>query len=413
MFVEKSTTELAAMTPEQMDAYKADKKAHEEKEVQKRIDEAADKAKAEAFKKVEELETIVKAQGEKLAGGMSFGNASQSAEAIKAELKDLQEKTTKGLVGERIAIKSFTGDDAIAVNDFPSETTGTIAGAIGTIANYFAQVLPGIFKKPIPKSNILDYCDMLPLNANRLVTISENRTVNMAITAEGVEKPVSDTVWEDVNEVANPVASIWKTTTQMRQFFPQFVQSFYNTLVAFMDKIIPEQVISEIKSKGTAFTPIASQVVYDAPNDFDAIVQMIASLVNLGYVPNVAKVSNFTYSALKTLKATDGHYMLANNGSINLLTNEIQFGEVAVKFDTDPSLGADDVIVGDLMAVKVALDSNVAYVEAYEGGDFATNKKSHLLEKFVAVNIPMALRSGVLVDTLSNVKTLITAPPAP
>lgn len=194
----------------------------------------------------------------------------------------------------------------------------------------------------------------------------------------------------------------------MRKFFAVFVTSFYNTLVMFIDKIIPERVISVINSSATAFTPVSGQAIYTAPNNFDAIVQMIASLVKLGYRPNVAKVSIFTYADLKTLKSSlDGHYMLTNNGSINILDSTISFGDIKVKLDTDVSFGNDDVLVGDLSSVHVGLDSNIEYYEAYEGNDFKTNKKSHLLEKYVAINIPTAVRTGIIKDTLTNVKTLI------
>ena len=79
-----------------------------------------------------------------------------------------------------------------------------------------------------------------------------------------------------------------------------------------------------------------------------------------------------------------------------------------VKLDTDTSFADDDVLVADLTAVKIGLDNDVAYYEAYVDNDFKTNKKSHLVEKYLAVNVPTALRSGVMKDLLINVKTLIT-----
>ena len=86
----------------------------------------------------------------------------------------------------------------------------------------------------------------------------------------------------------------------------------------------------------------------------------------------------------------------------------ITFGNVVVKLDTDTSFGDHDVLVGDLRAVKVGLDNSVEYYEAYVGDDFKTNKKSHLIEKYIAVNVPTAVRTGITKDTLSNVKALIT-----
>jgi HK97 family phage major capsid protein len=429
MFKYKTDAELEAMSAAERDTYAAAKREHEQKEAQKSIDEAVKTAKGEIEKdfdvklktvsdKLEaaekantDLEAIVKTQGEELAKRPAAGGfSSAKTEELKAELKVIQEASTKGDQTQKISIKAFTGDDAMGVENFPNAAgSGNITGALASITQYFAQLIPGIFKAPVPTSNILDYCDVMPLAGEQLVTISETRTINMAVTAEGVEKPVSKASWSAVSVTAVPVPSMFKTTSQMRKFFPVFVTSFYNTLVAFINKIIPERVISVINSTATAFTPVAAQEIYTAPNDFDAIVQMIASLVKLGYRPNVAKVSIFTYAALKTLKsAEDGQYMLANNGSINILDSTISFGDIKVKLDTDTSFGNDDVLVGDLTCVKVGLDSNIEYYEAYEGNDFKTNKKSHLIEKYVAVNVPTAVRTGIIKDTLTNVKTLIT-----
>jgi HK97 family phage major capsid protein len=363
-------------------------------------------------KTVEEQEQTLKTQGEELAKKATGGPFSNAAvEALKTELTAIQTKSTEGLVGEKITIKAFTGDDAMGVQNYPNAAgNGNITGALASITQYFAQLIPGIFKKPVPTSNILDYCDVLPLTGEQLVTISETATVSMSVTAEGVEKPVSKAVWAATSVTAKPVPTLFKTTSQMRKFFMVFVTSFYNTLIMYVNKVIPEKVITDINAAATAFTPVTAQAIYAEPNDFDAIVQMIASLVKLGYTPNVAKVSVFTYSALKTLKSSsDGHYMLANNGSVNILDSVISFGDIKVKLEADTSFGDDDVLVGDLTSVKVGLDNNIEYYEAYEGDDFKKNKKSHLLEKYIAVNVPTALRTGITKDTLTNVKTLITA----
>jgi len=402
---------------------------HIESEVPKSIEEAVKTAKGEIEKDFDEkmktanaavekavkanadLEEIVKKQGEELvkraANVNPEGNGMEVAKNMKAQLEELHKDSNKGTISEKVIIKTAdTADTAIAVN-----THNSIAGAIGTIGNFFAQLIPGIAKKPVAKSNILDYCDVLPLDGDRLVSISETRTTSIAVTAECVAKPVSNVVWEPVNETAQPVATTWKTTTQMRKFFPMFVTSFMNTLQALFDKSVPAAVIAKINSQATSFTPVPAQAVHTNPNNYDALVALIASLIKLGYTPNVAKMSVFAWENLKTLKSsTDGHYMLANNGSINLLTNSIDFGDVSVKIEPDVEFADDAVMVGDLRtAVKCAIDNNLDYIEYFEGDDGKKNLKSHRLEKFFAVNLPTATRTGIIADTFSNVKTLITA----
>jgi hypothetical protein len=366
--------------------------------------EAAEKAN-------KDLEEIVKKQGEELAKKPVGGLLGAKAAELKAELKALHEGTNKGMQGEKIQIKSFTGDDAMGVENYPNVAgNGNITGAVASITQYFAQLIPGIFKKPIPTSNILDYCDVLPLNGEQLVTISETRTINMAVTAEGVEKPVSKASWSASSETAKPVPTLFKTTSQMRKFFPTFVTSFYNTLVAMINKTIPEVVISKINSVGTGFSPVTAQAHYADPNEYDVLIECIASLLKLGYVPNVIRLSIFKYSAMKTLRGvTNDAYLLQNYGSINIVDGAINFGTHKIILEPDPSFGDDDFVVGDLMSVKVGMDGNIEYVEAYEGNDLKTNKKSHLLEKYVAVNVPTAIRTGIIKDTFTNSITLLTA----
>ncbi len=367
--------------------------------------EAAEKAN-------KELEEIVKKQGEELAKKPTQSNfIGAKAAELQAELKAIHEGTNKGMQGEKIQIKSFTGDDAMGVENFPNAAAnGTITGAVSSITQYFAQLIPGIFKKPIPTSNILDYCDVLPLNGEQLVTISETRTINMSVTSEGVEKPVSKASWSASSETAKPVPTLFKTTSQMRKFFPTFVTSFYNTLVAMINKTIPEVVIAKINSVGTGFSPATAQAHYAAPNEYDVLIEAIASLLKLGYVPNVIRLSIFKYSAMKTLRGTTNDaYLLQNYGSINIVDGSINFGTHKIILEPDPSFADDDFVVGDLMSVKVGLDGSIEYVEAYEGNDLKTNKKSHLLEKYVAVNVPTALRTGIIKDTFTNSITLLTA----
>ncbi len=365
--------------------------------------EAAEKAN-------KDLEEIVKKQGEELAKKPASGFQSAKAAELKAELKAIHEGTNKGMQGEKIQIKSFTGDDAMGVENFPNAAgSGNVTGALASITQYFAQLIPGIFKKPIPTSNILDYCDVLPLNGEQLVTISETRTINMSVTAEGVEKPVSKATWSASSETAKPVPSLFKTTSQMRKFFPTFVTSFYNTLVAMINKTIPEVVIAKINAVGTPFSPVSAQAHYASPNEYDVLIEAIASLLKLGYVPNVIRVSIFKYSAMKTLRGTTNDaYLLQNYGSINIVDGSINFGTHKIVLEPDPSFADDDYVVGDLMAVKVGLDGSIEYVEAYEGNDLKTNKKSHLLEKYVAVNVPTAIRTGIIKDTFTNSIALLT-----
>ncbi|WDF45257.1 hypothetical protein PQ459_10135 [Chryseobacterium sp. KACC 21268] len=368
--------------------------------------EAEKATKDDLITKLEDLTAIVKTQGEVIKDTQNNpDNAGFGiAKGLKDELETIHKSSGDGTLNGKVTIKA----DTIGVN---ANAGAGIAGTISIIGNYFAQLIPGIAKKPVPKSNILDEIDMLPLNADRLVSISETSTVNIAVTAEGAVKPESTVVWAAIDEPAEAVATIWKTTTKMRRFFAMFVTSFLNTLQSYFDKVLPALVIAKIKANATAFTPVPAQAVHPNPNNYDAIIAVIASLVKLGYTPNSARMSVYAWENLKTMKADDGHYMLENKGSINLLNNSIDFGDdISVKIRTDVELGNDDLIVGDFKtSVKAGLDTATDYTEFYSGNDGNKNLLSHRLEKFFAVIIPVATRTGIISDTFTNIKAGITA----
>lgn len=427
MFEYKTDAQLEAMTAAQRDTYASEKRAHEalisktqteeaikasNEDLTKSFDEklkAANELIEAATKANKDLEAIVITQGEALKEaktGNVEGNGMEVAKNLKTQLEGLHKSTNAGVVSEKVTIKvADSADTAIAVNDHNS-----IAGAIGAVGNYFAQLIPGFARKPVPTSNILDYVDVLPLDADRIVSISQTETVSILVTAECAIKPKSTVVWSAIDASAEAVATTFKTTTKMRRFFPMFVKVWMDTLKDYFAKKIPQLILDEIRNNGTAFTAVPAQQTLIEPNKWDALIAVIASLIKLGYTPNIAKMSVFAWEDMVTLKATDGHYMLQNNGSINLLEKTISFGSVTVAIEPDVELEDDELIVGDLMAgVKVGLDTKLEYMEYFSNDDGDKNLKSHLMEKFIAIIMPEATQTGVIVDTFENVITAITA----
>lgn len=433
MFIYKTDAQLEAMSPAERDTYANEKRQYEadlaKTTAENAASEAVKTARAEMEKNFDtklktvtddlatatkantDLEAIVVKQGEELERrkllGSPDGNGLDVAQNLKTQLEDVNTKSNNGSLNEKVTIKvADSADTAIAVN-----THNSIAGAIGAIGNYFAQLIPGFARKPVPTSNILDHVDVLPLNADRLVSISQTETVSILVTPECNIKPKSTVVWASIDAPAEAVATTFKTTTKMRRFFPMFVNVFLETLKSYFDKKIPQLVLTAIRAAGTPFTAVPAQQTSATPNKWEAMIAVIASLIKLGYSPNVAKMSVFAWEDMVTKKATDGHYMLQNNGSINLLDKTISFGDVVVKIEPDVELGDDELIVGDLVAgMKVAMDNDLTYMEYFSGDDGDKNLKSHLLEKFIAVIAPQATRSGIIVDTFTNVIAAITKP---
>ena len=110
---------------------------------------------------------------------------------------------------------------------------------------------------------------------------------------------------------------------------------------------------------------------------------------------------------------------MSNGQSVAILENSLDWGGVNIPIIKDADLDVDEFIIGDLMqAVKAGVDSQLMYFEtdgrtdAHAGNSItgvSRNIRTHVLEKFFAVSVPTANQAGVVRDTFTNVKTLITA----
>jgi hypothetical protein len=126
MFKYKSDAELEAMSAAERDTYAKEKREHEATQNKEAIKNAVDTAKSEivkdfdeklkvatdavadAKKANEDLEEIVKKQGEELAKKQTSGpegNGMEVAKNVKTQLEALHKSTNAGVVSERVAIK--------------------------------------------------------------------------------------------------------------------------------------------------------------------------------------------------------------------------------------------------------------------------------------------------------------------
>ena len=64
-----------------------------------------------------------------------------------------------------------------------------------------------------------------------------------------------------------------------------------STLETLLGETIPNKVLDYVRTNASAFTPIPALAVFTAPNEYDAIVSVIAGLKKIGYVPNIFSLS--------------------------------------------------------------------------------------------------------------------------
>jgi hypothetical protein len=394
---------------------------------------------AEQFKELQdELKTAketIEAQGTRI---VELGKSEESKKmktlgaAFKAKYDDVVEEKDFGQGKEfrtphkepiAIEMKEIVSTDVMSVDtvdaaDFPlAGSTGVVNSTLGSI---YARLI-GFFQPRRVYSRIMDFVDVQPLTEATLIAVNETIVGSAEVTPECELKAIVKMTFDTQEATADPVTAMWFTTTKLRRFFATLVNRMEQTFARLVNEEIPGVVLESVRTGATAFTPNPALAINENPNNYDAIGAVIASLENLNWQPDVVMVNPIAWRNMKQDKTADGIYTLWNGNSISILQDRIDWGGFMVQVIKDPALGVDEFIVGDFFeTVKVGVDSQLMYMETDGRTDtqattattgLARNIRTHVLEKFVAVIIPTASNAGLVRDTFSNVKTLITAEP--
>src|SRR5690606_6198135 len=241
-----------------------------------------------------------------------------------------------------------------------------------------------------------------------------------AVTPECELKPIVRMEFTDQTADADPVAAMWFTTTKLRRFWNNIASLFRTTFAELVNRKVPQAVLTAIRANASAFTPNALFNIDPNPNNYDALGAVIASIQNLGYMPNGILINPIAFRNMKQSKNENGTYNLSNGNSITIIGNGsgLDWNGVAIPIILDPTLGDDEFREGDFfMTVKVGLDDDLIYMETdgrVDGADpsvsgLAKNIRTHVLERFVATIVPDGTKTLIIRDTFDNVKTLIAA----
>jgi hypothetical protein len=438
MFKYKNEAELKAMTEAERDQYSTEKRAHEAAEAIKEAKEAAKTAVEEATKElkttmetqketIKTLEETVEKQGVKIVemAKVTGDTKKESLEDIFKTVYDANVSGENHTVKEPFTIdtsKAAVSTDIMSTNtvnstDFPTAgSTGIVPSGLQTMMAKFL----GYFGYRSPTSKILDLVDVQPMESATLIVVNETYTGDAAITTECKLNPIVKMVFTTEEKSAEPVSAEWNTTTKLRRFFPALVNRMLQKFTELVNDKLPNVILEAVKLGATAFTPNVAFQISSTPNNYDALGAVIASIENLGLLPNGIVLNPIAWRNMKQEKTTTGEYTLSNGASITILQNGLDWGGTFIPIIKDPKIGVDEFIVGDLFAtVKVGVDSMLMYFETDGRTDaqattsltgVSRNIRTHVIEKFFAVIIPAGSKIGIIKDTFSNVKTLITKP---
>lgn len=436
MFVKKTAAEINAMNEQEQNAYMEAKAAHEAEQTKEQVKAQVEEAIKEPLKQIETLKTeneglkdTLKTQGEKLVE-LTKGNGVAKTTTLAEVFKEkYDENVDKGNDDFRVLNGGFRFDtskaqvstDVMSV-DTVNSTAFPTAGSTGVVTtglrSLYGKII-GFFGPRIPQSMVMELVDVQPIENSVLIAINDTTVGTAAVTPECTLKPVVKMTFATQEASADPVAVQWHTTTKLRRFFTNLVMRMEQRFAELVNKQVPEVVLTAIRAGATAFTPVPELAINDNPNNYDALGAVIATLENLDYVPNAIMMNPIAWRNMKQEKNAEGIYTLSNGQSIALVENGLDWGGNVIRYIKDPKLGVDEFIIGDLFeTVKVGADTELMYFETDGRTDaqattsltgLSRNIRTHVLEKFIAVIVPTGSRAGLVRDTFSNVKTLITA----
>lgn len=435
-FAYKTEAELQKMTSEERDVYATSKREFEQNQSKEAITKAIEEFKTKMVTEQKEKETAIKAEIDELKetlrkqGTKIVEMNKNVSENVAMETADKAfEKVYKDAKGEneelqkdeplKIQTKDIASTSVMSVATANS-TAFPAAGSSGVVTSgmysLWAKFL-GFFGIMSPESRVMDLVDVQPLAEGRLYVVNTTIVGDAAVTPECTLKPLVRMTFTDQSVDAEPVAAMWPTTTKLRRFYANIVNLFRNAFAELVNKKIPQTVLTAIRNNASAFTPNPLFNIDANPNNYDALGAVIASIQNLGYLPNGILINPIAYRNMKQSKNSQGTYNLSNGNSISIVDGGLDWNGTAIPIILDPALQQDEFIVGDLFtAVKVGLDNELIYMETdgrVDSNDtgsvtgLAKNIRTHVLERFVAAIVPNGTKALIIRDTFSNVKTLI------
>ncbi|MES2004334.1 MAG: phage major capsid protein [Bacteroidota bacterium] len=222
-------------------------------------------------------------------------------------------------------------------------------------------------------------------------------------TAEGVSKAISQYLYQLNSAQYKKEATLVGFTEEFNMDFSQLESNIMN--VARLDVInrVNSAILPNIKAAATAYNSgdtFKGGVAVPNVNDFDAIAALAAQVDNatFGARANSAIMSTNKKYRMGITKDTQGGYLNAP---------EVLSG---VSFVGNPSMAADDLLVGDLKQYNIILRGGMIVRVGYNGTDFAENRYSTVLEQFYFDYISTIRKAAIVKGPdFATVKTAISA----
>jgi hypothetical protein len=404
MFIKKTSAELEAMTPEQVDAYKTELDAYNEAQTKAVID------------------AQVKAQLEKAKEGIN--------DEIANQLKDfgqgvsMENQLLKALEENHERIKEIAKNQN-GVVEIQLKAVGNITTTTGT--NAVPLAINGTQQAPLTNINLREI-GILPYTTNLNTSVAsypyteaKPKDGDYGFVAEGALKPQIDFTWE--TNYANPkkIAAWMRLTMEsvqdvvgLESVARDFLQKKHNLkkskAILFGTGIGDEP--KGATTYGRVFSAGALALKVEKPNFMDVINAAITDIATthnyedeIPYLANFVGVSpNDFFINLVSAKDADGRPLYPTA----TLFNMVQIGGVTIW--ADESIPAGKIFVADMSKYNTTNYMGYTVRVGYINDDFIKNQFVILGESRFHSFVKKLDEQAFIYDNIATIKTAITKP---
>lgn len=345
---------------------------------------------------------------------------SQVLEADKEELRQIYSQRN----GQKTYMVSLNNKGAMVMKPFDeTKATGpnaSIAGIVGGAAASISQNLDAATLLRVGAGSpiygqyrntpwVFDLCNTVngSFDSARPFAIwfdEQAKSGASATTAEGAAKPATQYLYQLNSATYKKEATLVGFTNEFQLDFAQLESDIMDKSRIDVINRVNQAILPNIISAATAYNSAASftgGTAISNANDFDAIAAMAAQVDNATFGSaraNAAVMSTYKKYRMGITKNTQGSY---------LNPPDVLSG---IGFVGNPSMAADDVLVGDLKQYQILLRGGLIVRVGYNGTDFAQNMYSVVLEQFYFDYISTVRKVAIVKGPdFATVKTAIAA----
>lgn len=234
-------------------------------------------------------------------------------------------------------------------------------------------------------------------------------------TTEGKAKPVVAFKFKKEKKEAEKVPVVFYISEEFMNRADYLVSKIQNYIVLLLSEVLEEFVFdstSGILSYGVApNATLLGNFSISTPNTFDALNSVASVMVDQKFKPDTIVLNTIDVAQMFSDKGTDGHYNLANGGSVKLIegTNRLMIGNKT--FDLI-EVNSDILAVGsfamiDWSKLEFGLGDMISKTNPYSY--MRDNVVENIIEIAFAVMEPSNYSGAVVTDAISDVTTIISA----